>query len=284
MEDESLAGCPEAAASNIFQAVKAGSSQGALGCVVCDWTGKGHLTHQPFAWPGFVIGAGLSWNTECRWDFLLSHLSELISYHVFYDSYCVTGEIIVELGRAETYAIRRARNQAGEDMQNLPEDQGSVLFRLLNYPDGVPLENLSTDALQVVSRHIKKCQTALSKTTPNGPQAQALNKELLLTIDLMSMACKIGKALVLAGRKPGSQGSAGYSVVNFGVNNLTPTARTDLANRLLELMTTYKSVWSCRYLEAVGLTESLAMLRSLLRVLLPDSHPDSLLQNQAKVL
>lgn len=49
-------------------------------------------------------------------------------------------------------------------------------------------------------------------------------------------------------------------------------------------MTTYKSVWSCRYLEAVGLTESLAMLRSLLRVLLPDSHPDSLLQNQAKVL
>lgn len=37
----------------------------------------------------------------------------------------------------------------GEDMQNLPEDQGSVLFRLLNYPDGVPLENLSTDALQV---------------------------------------------------------------------------------------------------------------------------------------
>lgn len=64
---DSLAGCPEAAASNIFQAVKAGSSQGALGCVVCDWTGKGHLTHQPFAWPGFVTGAGLSWNTECRW-------------------------------------------------------------------------------------------------------------------------------------------------------------------------------------------------------------------------
>ena len=34
-------------------------------------------------------------------------------------------------------------------MHNLPEEQGSVLFRLLTYPDGVPLENLSTDALQV---------------------------------------------------------------------------------------------------------------------------------------
>lgn len=37
----------------------------------------------------------------------------------------------------------------GDDMHNLPEEQGSVLFRLLTYPDGVPFENLSTDALQV---------------------------------------------------------------------------------------------------------------------------------------
>ena len=42
---------------------------------------------------------------------------------------------------------------------------------------------------------------------------------------------RIGKALVLAGRKPGGQHAPGYSVVNFGVNNLTPTTRTDLANR-----------------------------------------------------
>ena len=62
----SLAGCPEAALGNIYGAVKAASSQGALGAVVCDWTGKGHLTHQPFAWPGFLMGAGLAWNTECH--------------------------------------------------------------------------------------------------------------------------------------------------------------------------------------------------------------------------
>lgn len=67
----SLAGCPEAALGNIYGAVKAASSQGALGAVVCDWTGKGHLTHQPFAWPGFLMGAGLAWNTESHWVSLI---------------------------------------------------------------------------------------------------------------------------------------------------------------------------------------------------------------------
>ncbi|KAK7502764.1 hypothetical protein BaRGS_00006014 [Batillaria attramentaria] len=269
----SLAGCPEAALSNIFQAVKAASSQGALGAVVCDWTGKGHLTHQPFSWPGFLLGAGLSWNTECHWDYLLGHLSELLSHHVYNDALGVLGEAIIELGRAETFAIRRSRSQAGDDMQNLPEEQGSILFRLLTYPDGVPLEHLSTDALQ--------CQTALSKMVPDGPQSRAVTQELLLTMDLMLLACKIGKALVLAGRKPGNQSSAGFSVVNFGVNNLTATARTDLANRLLEMTSTYKTVWTQHYLDSIGLSESLSTLRSLLRLLLPDSQSESLFQVQS---
>ena len=42
----------------------------------------------------------------------------------------------------------------GDDMHNLPEEHGSVLFRLLTYPDGVPLENLSTDALQVLHHYL----------------------------------------------------------------------------------------------------------------------------------
>ncbi|XP_076442258.1 uncharacterized protein LOC143281142 isoform X2 [Babylonia areolata] len=280
----SLAGCPEAALHNIYGAVKAGSSQGALGVVVCDWTGKGHLTHQPFSWPGFVMGAGLAWNTQCPWDDVVGHMSELLSQHVYQDPLWVVGEVVVELGRAETFAIRRARNKTGEYIHNLPEEHGSVLFRLLTYPDGVPLENLSTDTLQLVSRHVKMCQTALNKVTENSsaPCQQGVIRELQLTMDFMLLACKIGKALVLAGLKPGSQSSAGFSVVNFGVNNLTATARTDLANRLLELSNTYKEVWTQRYLEAVGLTDSMATLRSLLRLLLPDSQSDSLLHSPAK--
>ena len=46
-------------------------------------------------------------------DYLLGHLSELLSHHVYQDSCGVLGEAIIELGRAETFAIRRSRNQAG---------------------------------------------------------------------------------------------------------------------------------------------------------------------------
>ena len=38
---------------------------------------------------------------------------------------------------------------SGDDFNDLPDDQGSVLFRLLCNPNDVPLERLSTDTLQV---------------------------------------------------------------------------------------------------------------------------------------
>ena len=60
----------------------------------------------------------------------------------------------------------------------------------------------------------------------------------------MSLVCgRIGKELVLAGLKPGSRSNAGFSMVNFGVNNLTATAWTDLANRWV--ICTSLSEWLC---------------------------------------
>jgi hypothetical protein len=47
-------------------------------------------------------------------DYLLGNLSELLSHHVYQDHLGIVGEAIVELGRAETFALRRSRNQAGE--------------------------------------------------------------------------------------------------------------------------------------------------------------------------
>ena len=62
----SFAGCPEAAINNIYQAAKCGVSQGALGLVTCNWSGRGHFTHQPFTWVGYMLGAGLGWNSSCH--------------------------------------------------------------------------------------------------------------------------------------------------------------------------------------------------------------------------
>jgi hypothetical protein len=63
----SLAGCPEAALCNILTAVQVASQSGTLGIVVASWSGPHHLTPHPFSWPGFVVAAGLSWNTSTHW-------------------------------------------------------------------------------------------------------------------------------------------------------------------------------------------------------------------------
>ncbi|GFR59922.1 tankyrase-1 [Elysia marginata] len=275
----SLAGCPEAAISNIFSA--ATTSEGVLGLVACDWTGKGHLNHQPFSWPGILAAAGLSWNNNTSMVFLTSSLPALLNQHVFKDFSGLLGGIVLELGTAETYIVQRSRRQPIEDFSDMPEEQGSILYRFLTHPDGVPLEFLSADVLQHVTRHVRKCLTKLSAIDSHCVHASIIKQELHLTGELMLLACRIGKALILAGKKPDSQ--AGYSVVNFGIANLTVTNRTDLANRLLEHIKEFKQVWSLRSSPLYGLPDSVQRLRSLVKVLLPEANHSQLLDIESDI-
>jgi hypothetical protein len=63
----SLAGCPEAALCNVLGAVQIASQTSVLGVVVALWSGPHHLTPHPFAWPGFIVAAGMAWNTNTHW-------------------------------------------------------------------------------------------------------------------------------------------------------------------------------------------------------------------------
>ncbi|XP_041351474.1 uncharacterized protein LOC121370371 [Gigantopelta aegis] len=271
----SLAGCPEAALKNIYNAIKSASTQGALGLVACNWTGRGHMTHLPFCWPGFLMAAGLSWNSDCHWDFLLANLADLLNEHVFLDEEQVVGQTVVELGRAETYLLRCSRNQAGDDCHNLTGEHGSLLFRFLLHPDDVPLEFLTADHIQRCMRHVKKCQGVLAKASLVCAQSSEILQELQLTCDVMCFAAKVARSLVLAGRKPNLR-ETGYNVVNFGIANLTPTTRTDLANRLLELLEVYEVVWDKRYLPQRGKQDSLSQLQNLLTLLVPGQSTENL--------
>ena len=47
-------------------------------------------------------------------EYLSSHLPELINKHVFCDNESVLGDVIVELGRAETYLTKCSRGQTGQ--------------------------------------------------------------------------------------------------------------------------------------------------------------------------
>ncbi|XP_052768844.1 uncharacterized protein LOC128209056 isoform X2 [Mya arenaria] len=266
----SLAGCPEAAITNVYNAVKCATAEGAIGVIVCNWSGKGHLTHLPFSWPGFLMGAGLSWNSDCHYEYCLGNLEDLLNEHVFEAEGGVVGHAIVELGRAETYLLRCARCQTGEECSDLPADNGSLLYQFLLHPDSSLIENLNPDMLQKVTRHVRKCQTELKTAELHCAQGASVLTELQHTCDLMLLACKIGRALVVSGKNPGGQ--AGCDVVNFGVANLSPTVKTDLANRLLELLDVYETLWKGRYLEP-GLKFYLTGFQSVLKQFIPEGDP-----------
>lgn len=76
-------------------------------------------------------------------------LADLLNTHIFLDSENVVGRVIMELGYAETYALRSCRGQDQGDLSDLPAQDGSTLYNLLTDPDNVSLENLTIDIFGV---------------------------------------------------------------------------------------------------------------------------------------
>ncbi|XP_046665376.1 uncharacterized protein LOC124357531 isoform X2 [Homalodisca vitripennis] len=261
----SLAGCPEASICNIYRAVQAVGSTGAVGTVVAHWSGSYHITHYPFSWPGFLVGSGLAWNTNTHWDYLHNSLAALLDTHVFRDRSGSMGQAVLELGHAETYMVRSSRDQPAADVSDLPSHLGSTLYQLLVDPDNVTLDKLTIDHFSRATKHIKRSQACLMKARPEC--SEMVLQELSLTTDLMLTACKIGRSLVAAGMNPNS--NMGLAVINLGVCNLPPTFRTDIANKLLALIEQYKGAWLQRHLPA-GLQNSLLVLTSALRRFVPE--------------
>jgi hypothetical protein len=61
----------------------------------------------------------------------------------------MVGRVIIDLGYAETYALRSCRGQDQGDLSDLPAQDGSTLYKLLTDPDNVSLENLTVDVFGV---------------------------------------------------------------------------------------------------------------------------------------
>ncbi|XP_076312660.1 uncharacterized protein LOC143226079 isoform X1 [Tachypleus tridentatus] len=276
----SIAGCPEATVSNIYRAVQAASSHNLLGLIIADWSGVPHHTATTFSWPGYVTGAGLAWNSTTHWDYIHSRLGELMNRFVLLDSEDVLGQVVVELGRAETYILRASRSQGDHDITNLPDPKATVLQQMIVDPDSVCLENLTIDIFQKAVRHIKRCQLELHKAKVQCFQSGEVISELQMAVELMLFACRIGRLLITIGQNPDSR--CGVAVINAGLVNLPPTSRTDLANKLIGLTEQFRAVWLSRHLPP-GLHASLLIFNNILNRLIPDctqthSHDSGVLE------
>lgn len=77
------------------------------------------------------------------------YITKLLDIHVFQDSEFKIGSAILELGRLDTIVLTLSKNQAVKDLQQIPDNRGSTLYRLLTDPDNVNLEYLSADLFAV---------------------------------------------------------------------------------------------------------------------------------------
>ncbi|XP_072155100.1 uncharacterized protein [Bemisia tabaci] len=262
----SLAGCPEAAICNVYRAIQSTEINHTVGIIIAQWPGKFNLTPYLFSWPGFLVGAGLSWNANTHLDFVKSRLAALLDMHIFNDERMIIGQCIIELGLIETMALRLSRAQEQDDISDLPPNIGSFLYRLVVDSDNVSLETLSTDNFNKLMRLIKKVQNEIYRSKLECLNGEMVIQELLVSVDLMLCACKIGRALVSKGINPNS--NLGLAVINLGVSNLSPTLRTDIANKLLALIEQYKGIWLQRHVPA-GLKYSLGVLSTALQRFVP---------------
>ncbi|KAM0731335.1 Protein VAPYRIN [Formica fusca] len=279
----SLAGCPASTYANTRNAIKTSLEQNSIGIVVAHWSGSHHLTPHPFAWIGYLVAAGLAWNPMTEIDlgpddnYDMPELSasirekcitKLLDIHVFQDSEFKIGSAILELGRLDTLVLTLSKNQAVKDLQQIPDNRGSTLYRLLTDPDNVNLEYLSTDLFAKMTKQIKRISHSLYEANLSSKFASMEIQELQLTSDLMLTACKIGRTLIGVGVNPNS--NMGLAVINLGVSNLPPTFRTDVANKMLAHIEQYKGSWLQRHLPQ-GLQSSLLVLTSALHRFVPET-------------
>lgn len=78
-------------------------------------------------------------------------MTKIFDIHVFFDSELKIGSSILELGRIDTLVLTLSKNQSIKNLQQIPDNRGSTLYRLLTDPDNVNLEYLSTDLFMVHS-------------------------------------------------------------------------------------------------------------------------------------
>ncbi len=155
-----LAGNPEVAVNNAIAASVSLKKCSGLGVAVAHWSSHPSLAHPIFAWPGFLVGAGLSWNPEVPYSYLNSTLPELLDIHVFGENgfrldgkplsgntVASSGRALLELGHAE--ASLDAKRLTGSNLTTNKNSGDSTLLRLLVHPDDVSFESSKIDDFAV---------------------------------------------------------------------------------------------------------------------------------------
>jgi hypothetical protein len=228
--------------ANIKAAAAAAKRHGALGFLLTDWGNHGHLQPLCVSYPAIVAAAGLAWTADeaqlprlRRQDSSLGHhvgadwrglwaedeLAELVDAHLFADHAGGSlGRVLCDLGNTYLHV-------GGSTDGNT---NGTVLFDLLLSADrrATLLADLSIQGLRATAKHIKQQVARLDAISSAGDVLHHVNA-IRMTAELNLTACLLGQQMLRH--------------ECTAVEDLPITPRTDLANRLIPLISKFESQW-----------------------------------------
>ncbi|EGD79073.1 hypothetical protein PTSG_02041 [Salpingoeca rosetta] len=259
----SLTGRVSNCIANIRNACEAALKHEGLGVLLTDWGDFGHTQPLCLSYPGIVTGAGFSWRVDSkaciprdeqqrlaedwRGEWGEEDLAVLIDHHVFHDEVGGLGHVLTSLGNLYLHAAAPARLNRN----------GTFLFRFLNFhgPDTNIWDRLNLDGLKSCTRELRmqmRLIEALADRRDLNEEAQTTVRELGLVSEFALFACRLAMLQTRA---------------QAPIASLELTHRTDLANRLIPLLTKYKEVWMLRNREG-GFKDSVGRLNHTLDCLL----------------
>ncbi|MFX0063993.1 MAG: hypothetical protein ACFFC7_17625, partial [Candidatus Hermodarchaeota archaeon] len=242
----SFAGRTQNAIENLRNAAINGKNHNALGYLITDWGDHGHLQPLPISYLGFLVGAGLAWNSNVdknleKW----LDIPSLLNFHVFNDKTGVMGKIAYDLGN--TY------RQRGFSIPNR-----TVLFVILIFVDrlsktildelnlehlgiekherfnlsfsDMALGRMSLENLEKTQRYIDDVLRPLKNTDMDRKDADLIIKEFQWVADILKFACEYGVARINAG-------------IDIPISEIPSETKSILAKKLTVLIDQHRQIW-----------------------------------------
>jgi hexosaminidase len=239
-----FAGRTDNTLANLSSAAASGRATGAIGFLNTDWGDNGHMQPLPVSYLGFLVGAGLSWNSAHAADTHGLDIPGLLDVHAFRDRAGVMGRLAYDLGNAYLHNGARIQNN-------------SALFLLLlfaEHPLLYPLiEGMNIEGLEKTLAFVDQAMASLPAARMERSDADLIVEEFAWVADMLRLACSLGIARLQAGP-------------DAPLDAVPAKTRASLADQLRLLIQHHRQLWLRRNRPG-GLDDSAARLERILTLL-----------------
>uniref|UniRef100_A0A915AR21 Eukaryotic translation initiation factor 3 subunit K n=1 Tax=Parascaris univalens TaxID=6257 RepID=A0A915AR21_PARUN len=301
-----LCAAPESIAKKAILAAKLGDKFPVLGTMICELSTGCEIMPPSLSYMPEVASVGVSWNKRVdmkRFCFLLPRITAehfLLdgNMEALFKQASTLGRVEHEITRFSYGLLRPLSNGPSKDFLSTAMSKKtpiSVFVEMILNPDNMVLERLTPVIFKKARIELRRSLKALDearKLLPYNFELALVLAEIQLVTELMVLATRLGQLLCMHGVNPSlvsnstinnsvsrrkasaeSHPIIGYNMVNVGVANLPLTARTDLANSLLDIRAKFQHTWLSRNI-ASTLPNALKIFDNLFRALLPPSMQD----------